>query len=428
MTGRKHTLIASRKCTAAILEQMRSQFEKFKAMYNKNYEDLEEENRFNIFVENMEKAKRMQEQDRGTAEYGMNEFSDMSAGPSPKLHGIHSCRRWHSSASASAQTLKGQLPVAFAREQCQGQQKRLVASRLGAADLALGLPSPPTFTRCRVKQEGPSERSHMVVTLSGVSLVQIPFVKLDEEFDGFYFNPAMSNNSVWPKEAYWTEEDGRLTNLSCPSSWDWRHYGAVTVVKNQRKCGSCWAFGAVANIESMWYIRHKKSVVLSEQELLDCDTWDHGCGGGYPYNAFNAIQKLGGMMCQRSYRYVAAKRRCQFQRTRVIAKISTYRNIRPHECEMRAWVSQVGPITITMNASVLKGYRYGIIRPHAATCSCRRLNHVALIVGYGVEKRSPYWIIKNSWGRRWGEKGYFRMYRGEQACGINRFPLTAIVK
>uniref|UniRef100_UPI00398EDD42 cathepsin L-like isoform X1 n=2 Tax=Pristiophorus japonicus TaxID=55135 RepID=UPI00398EDD42 len=309
-------------------EQMRSQFVKFKAMYNKNYEDLEEESRFNIFVENMEKAKRMQEQDRGTAVYGMNEFSDMS----------------------------------------------------------------------------------------------------DEEFDGFYFNPAMSNNSVWPKEAYWTEEDGRLTNLSCPSSWDWRHHGAVTVVKNQRKCGSCWAFGAVANIESMWYIRHKKLVVLSEQELLDCDTWDHGCGGGYPYNAFNAIQKLGGMMCQRSYRYVAAKRRCQFQRTRVIAKISTYRNIRPHECEMKAWVSQVGPITITMNASVLKGYHYGIIRPHAATCSCRRLNHVALIVGYGVEKRNPYWIIKNSWGRRWGEKGYFRMYRGEQACGINRFPLTAMVR
>uniref|UniRef100_UPI00398E9214 cathepsin L-like n=1 Tax=Pristiophorus japonicus TaxID=55135 RepID=UPI00398E9214 len=308
--------------------QMRSQFEKFKAMYNKDYEDLEEENRFNIFVENMEKAKRMQEQDRGTAVYGMNKFSDMS----------------------------------------------------------------------------------------------------DEEFDGFYFNPAMSNNSFWPKEAYWTEEDGRLTNLTGPRFVDWRKHGAVTGVKNQRKCGSCWAFGTVANIESMWYIRHKKLVVLSEQELLDCDTWDHACKGGYTYNAFRAIISLGGVMRERDYTYTATKGRCSFKRTKVMAQIVSYRNLRPHEQEMKAWLARNGPITVTINGVALKGYRRGIIRPTFSECRPNKMTHVVLIVGYGVVRSHPYWIIKNSWGANWGEQGYFRIYRGEQACGLNRFPTTAMVK
>ncbi|XP_067831838.1 cathepsin F-like [Heptranchias perlo] len=309
------------------LSQLRTQFEKFKETYNKAYEEHEEENRFQIFVENLKKAKEMQEQDRGTAEYGITKFSDMS----------------------------------------------------------------------------------------------------DEEFNGFYFNEELSNASSWPKEAFYQDEGTPMTNLSCPRQCDWRKYGAVTQVKDQRKCGSCWAFAAVANIESMWYIKRKQLVDLSEQELLDCDTYDKACKGGYPYNAYNVIMKLGGVMRACDYKYVAARRTCRFRSTAVAAKIVTFRSIRSHECEMSAWIARNGPLVVTMNAAAMKGYKRGIARPSFYGCRPNVMNHVVAIVGYGVYRTYPYWIIKNSWGANWGEQGYFRIYRGEKACGLNQFPVSAIV-
>ncbi|XP_041037851.1 cathepsin F-like [Carcharodon carcharias] len=250
----------------------------------------------------------------------------------------------------------------------------------------------------------------------------------DEEFGAFYLNPIISNNNdTWPEEAHWTESSGRLTNLSAPVRFNWKKMGAVTKVKDQRRCGCCWAFGAVANIESMWFIKTKQLKELSEQELVDCDTLDKGCKGGYPYNAFNSIVQLGGMMRSKDYRYKGRMNVCTFKPSEVIAKIQTYRNIRPHEEEMAAWLARKGPIVVTMNAGAMKGYRRGISRPDTTECNPAVLDHVVLIVGYGVARGHPYWIIKNSWGADWGEEGYFRLYRGERACGINKYPVTAIV-
>ncbi|XP_067877687.1 cathepsin F-like [Heterodontus francisci] len=309
-------------------DRLLSQFKEFKVTYNKHYDKVEEEKRFRIFAENLQKAKKMQDQDRGSAEYGITKFSDMS----------------------------------------------------------------------------------------------------DEEFDAFYLNPEISeNNSTWPMEAYLSAETKRLENLTAPCSFDWRQRGAVTYVRNQKRCGSCWAFATIANIESMWYIRRKKLIVLSEQELLDCDSWDRACKGGYPYTAFNAIISLGGVMRQVDYRYKALKGSCTFRRSRAVVKITTYHNIRSHEVEMKAWVAQKGPIIIQMNAAAMKGYKRGIARPFSCYCSPWKLNHVVLIVGYGVSRGLPYWIIKNSWGANWGEKGYFRIYRGENSCGLNRFPCSSFV-
>lgn len=308
--------------------EMRSQFEKFKVKYGKEYEGPEEEERrFRIFVDSLKEAKRLQERDRGTAVYGVTKFSDLS----------------------------------------------------------------------------------------------------NEEFANYYLNPMISNNNgSWPEEVMWTETSGRLANLSRPSRFNWKKKGAVTRVKDQRRCGCCWAFGAVANIESMWFIKTKQLIELSEQELVDCDNLDHGCRGGYPYNAFNIIVKLGGMMDSEDYQYRGRKDICTFKASKVFAKIQTYRNIRPHETEMAAWLAQRGPIVVTMNAGAMKGYVSGISRPDVTECSPTKLNHVVLVVGYATSKNHPFWIIKNSWGADWGEKGYFRLYRGEEACGINKFPTTSL--
>ncbi|XP_059497528.1 cathepsin L-like [Stegostoma tigrinum] len=307
---------------------MRAQFEDFKMKYKKKYDQEEEERRFQIFVENLKDAKRMQGEDQATAVYGVNKFSDIS----------------------------------------------------------------------------------------------------DEEFEKFYLNPTISeDNSTWPEEYKWTEGSERLENLSCPRRVDWRRRRAVTRVKNQGRCASSWAFGVVANIESVWYIKKRQLLILSEQELLDCDSWDRGCKGGFAYNAFNSIVSLGGLMRFRDYRYRASRGSCKLIKSKVSVRIRTFRSIRPHEVEMRVWVAHRSPIVVTINAAALKGYRRGIIRPRFGRCSSTRLNHVVTIVGYGRCGRHRYWIVKNSWGVNWGERGYFRIYRGEQACGINRFPCTCVL-
>ncbi|XP_062892628.1 cathepsin L-like isoform X2 [Mobula hypostoma] len=249
----------------------------------------------------------------------------------------------------------------------------------------------------------------------------------DEEFEQFYLNPLTMNDTSWIQEMAKVPVAEPIAECRIRRRIDWRSYGAVTSVKNQDQCGACWAFATIANVESMWFLKTKRLISMSEQELLDCDHFDRACKGGYPYNAFRSIMQLGGMMSERTYPYRAAQHHCRFRRSLVVARVLTYKRIRPNECEMKRWVAKRGPIIVMMNARALKGYRRGILRPNWFWCPPITLNHVLLVVGYGVERGLPYWIIKNSWGRNWGENGYFRIYWGEKACGLNRFPMTAIV-
>ncbi|XP_059813682.1 cathepsin F-like [Hypanus sabinus] len=249
----------------------------------------------------------------------------------------------------------------------------------------------------------------------------------DEEFNQFYLNPAMMNDSSWMEEMAQIPVAEPPPKCRIRRRCDWRQQRAVTQVKNQGRCSASWAFGCVANIESQWYIKTKVLKVLSEQEILDCDRYDKGCSGGYPFTGFAAVQRMGGLMSQRQYPYQAKRCRCKQVRQKRVVKFQTFRCIRPHEQEMKKWVAIRGPIVISMNAALLKTYKAGIIRASAYRCPVNRLNHVACIVGYGYQKGMSYWIVKNSWGQNWGEMGYFRLYLGEQCCGVNRFPMSAIV-
>jgi len=218
---------------------------------------------------------------------------------------------------------------------------------------------------------------------------------------------------------------------TAPDSHDWRDKGMVSDVKDQGQCGSCWAFSAIGNIESQYKMKTGKDVILSEQELVDCDkAADQGCEGGLMEDAFKYLETAG-VISQQDYPYAGVDNECKTGGIAVVAKVTSFAFAgTSDEAAIKELLYTNGPFAIAINATPLQWYFGGIVNPWFPSLECdpSSLNHGVLLVGYGSEAGQDYWIIKNSWGKTWGEDGFFRMARGSGVCGVNTYVISATVE
>jgi len=212
-----------------------------------------------------------------------------------------------------------------------------------------------------------------------------------------------------------------------PLSIDWRQKGAVTSVKDQGQCGSCWTFSATGAVEGAWAISTGELVDLSEQELVDCATGisygSHGCNGGQMEGAFKYVIEHG--QCELSaYSYTAKDGTCK--KCTAVAHITSCSDVKPNDqISLKGAVAQQ-PVAIAIEADTryFQSYSGGVLT--SSSCGTN-LDHGVLIVGYGTENGQDYWLVKNSWGTSWGEKGYVKIARSSSTndpgvCGIAMDP------
>jgi len=206
------------------------------------------------------------------------------------------------------------------------------------------------------------------------------------------------------------------------TSINWVDEGAVTPVKNQGSCGSCWAFSTTGAIEGRYYISRGTLNSLSEQDLVDCSKENSGCSGGLMDYAFEFVVGNGGLCSEGDYPYVGYQNwRCGDSQCSKYDPITNYADVRATTAALEAACAE-GPVSIAIEAdqSSFQQYRGGVLDAACGTS----LDHGVLLVGYGSDAGQDYWLVKNSWGEYWGENGYIRLCRncnannGEGQCGI----------
>lgn len=180
-----------------------------------------------------------------------------------------------------------------------------------------------------------------------------------------------------PKSPYVTHDE----------EYDCRTKGLVTGVKDQGQCGSCWAFAAVASMEGAYAKKHGKLISLSEQELVDCDTSDNGCNGGWPSRGTTWVKNNGGEMLEQDYTYTARQGTCKFDKSKAAMKVSEVKQFSANADAMMSAIETYGPVSVAVNANKFNSYSSGIMDGSGCTSS---VNHGVTVVGWGKSGSTKY--------------------------------------
>ncbi|KAK8807222.1 hypothetical protein WA158_003981 [Blastocystis sp. Blastoise] len=212
-----------------------------------------------------------------------------------------------------------------------------------------------------------------------------------------------------------------LNILKVPDHVDWREEGYVNEVKNQLFCGSCWAFSAVAAMEGVIAMKEGALYNLSEQQLVDCDSQSLGCNGGLMDYAFEYVIGNEGICSEEDYPYTAQDDDCKSDECTPKGKIINYVDVVPKDGDalLEAISQNVVSVAVEADSFIFQAYKSGIV--DSEECGTK-VNHGVAAVGYGLEENRMYYIIRNSWGKDWGDNGYIKILHthfDEGICGIN---------
>jgi len=390
-------------------------WEQFKTFYNKTYADANEEHyRQQIFIQNQQTIaahNAMYEQGLETYSMCMNKFGDWIHEEYLGINGLDLSQPESPDVSDDDSSESSDEGYSYERQDSHGSHGSHGSNSVHSNEITSDAARSSSGSSSGSTNSGNKKGGNASSGSSNAGNKQ-----------GGSSNSGSSNSGK--------QQGGNSEAGNAPDSKDWRKEGAVTSVKDQLKCASCWAFSAAGSLEGQFFLKNGVLNSLSEQQLVDCSRpfANNGCNTGYMTNAF-LYTKKDGILTEEEYPYEAKDNKCR-------ATPNSMKNLKlktipkGDEGKLKEAVGSIGPVSVGLDATHDKFMFYSGGVYFNPDCKPERISHAVLAIGYDVDEKTgmEYWILKNSYGTSWGEGGYGKLARNkDNHCGISNLASYPIV-